>query len=58
MGEVSSLDLIELPSMRAIKLMRAIVNESPGNFHELSIDDSSYRLNFDFSKKNKIHHHS
>jgi hypothetical protein len=22
------------------------------------IDDSSYRLNFDLGKKNKIHHHS
>ena len=52
MGEVSSLDLIELP------LMRATVDESPVNFHELSIDDSSYRLNFDLGKKNQIHHHS
>jgi hypothetical protein len=24
----------------------------------LSMDDSSYRLNFDPGKKNKIHHHS
>ena len=25
---------------------------------ERVIDDSSYRLNFDLGKKNKIHHHS
>jgi hypothetical protein len=24
----------------------------------VSMDDSSYRLNFDLGKKNKIHHHS
>ena len=24
----------------------------------LSMDDSSYRLNFDLGKKNEIHHHS
>jgi hypothetical protein len=24
----------------------------------IQMDDSSYRLNFDLGKKNKIHHHS
>ena len=27
-------------------------------FECITMDDSSYRLNFDLGKKNKIHHHS
>ena len=28
------------------------------SIQEVRMDDSSYRLNFDLGKKNKIHHHS